>query len=165
MTAPKLIIDRPDLQTLAQRFGSMTVTFVFWVLYLYLWLPGISAVAWLIEGGLFYEHMIERRGYVAVGRVLGTYLTVIGAMSALFLAWARLNQFRFRGVERRERVATVSAFELGRSFGVPPRIVRSWQQSRSIVIHFDDEGGIVPSPQAVARLERVAAMRPVEARG
>lgn len=165
MSDSKLIIERPDLQTLAQRFGSMTLTFGFWVLYLYLWLPGISALAWLVEGGLFYEHMIERRGYVAIGRVLGAYLSVIGITSGLFLAWARLNQFRFRGEERRARVATVSAFELGRSFGVPPRIVHAWQQSRRVVVHFDDEGRIVPSPQVLARLAQAAAMRSAEADG
>jgi len=159
MTRHPLIIERPDLQTLAQRFGSMTLTFVFWLVYLYLWLPLVSALAWFVEGGLFYEHMIVERGYVAVGRVIGAYLTVIAVTSGVFIAWARLNQFRFRGVERRSHVESITAFELSQTFGVPPRIVMAWQRDRSITVHFDDDGRIVPSPAAMARIGRARDVR------
>lgn len=56
-----LIIDRPDLQSWRQRavFGSLTV--MFWMLWLLLWLPLITLLGWLFFGFQVNLQMVDFR--------------------------------------------------------------------------------------------------------
>ena len=164
MNNQALIIERPDLQTLTQRFGSMSLTFVFWLLYLYLWLPVISAFAWLTEGYFFYDNLIANEGYVGLEDILIIYAYVVLAMNIAFFAWARINFRRFRGTERRSLVSPVETVQIAQRFHVPAQVVRGWQQSKSMVIYFDHRGEIAPSPGVLKRLERTRRITQVAER-
>ena len=159
-----LIIERPDLQTLAQRFGSMSLTLVFWMFYLYLWLPLISAFAWLTEGYFFYDHLIANEGYVGLGDILIIYAYVVLAMNVAFFAWARINFRRFRGAERRSLVNPVETGQIAKQFHVPTQVVQGWQQSKSTVIYFDHRGEIIPSPNILDRLAKARQLSKADER-
>ncbi|HEV8078806.1 MAG TPA: poly-beta-1,6-N-acetyl-D-glucosamine biosynthesis protein PgaD, partial [Marinobacter sp.] len=41
-----LIIERPELQTPTRKTLSSVITFLAWTLWIYLWLPLLSIIAW-----------------------------------------------------------------------------------------------------------------------
>ena len=95
------IIQRPDLQTLRQRFGNSFLTFLFWLIWFYLWIPLLSLVAWAFGVDLFHDEMIVREGLQALIELLGLYFLVIFLISATLGTWALVNLCRFRVNERR----------------------------------------------------------------
>lgn len=164
MNINPLIIERPDLQTLTQRFGSVSLTLIFWAIYLYLWLPLIGAFAWLTEGYFFYDNLIANEGYVELGNILIIYAYVVLAMNVAFFAWARVNFRRFRGTQRRSFVNPVETNQIAQRFHVPAQVVKGWHRSKSTFIYFDHRGEIVPSPNVLERLERTRQVSKVAER-
>lgn len=161
-----LIIERPELQTAVQKYGWGSLTLLFWVVYVYLWVPLLSVIAWGLGFHFFYEHMIVLEGYRGLLRVLGVYAVVIAALSVVFLGWARINYLRFRGVERRRMPALASAADLAGFFGVEAGDIPAWQQARRLTVHFDADGHIAaveaPLPAAEAEATPLSPEAPCE---
>jgi biofilm PGA synthesis protein PgaD len=142
MNRESIIIERPDLQTLVQRYGYGTLTFVFWFAYLYLWLPLINLLAWAIEAYFFYDRMIVLEGFRELFAGVQYYFGVILLLFVLLIGWAVINYLRFRGLERRRPPEPVTTEDLARDFGVPVDLARAWQRSKSITIRYDAAGNI-----------------------
>lgn len=147
--APGVIIERPDLQSLSQRFGFFTLTFLGWVIYGYLWLPLITLIAWQLDLGLSYERMVVEEGYRALAAVGRVYLIIFSALAGVYLAWAQYNLWRFRGRERRLGRPPCTLEEVAGDYNVPTAVLRQWLQSRRMVVHLDENGAVVPSARVV----------------
>ena len=103
-----LVIQREDLQTWAQRYGYLSVTFLFWFLWLYLFVPLLALVAWAMGATLVYQVMIHGLETSELIALLKSYGTGAGVLSGVYLLWAVVSWLRFRNVERRRSPATVS---------------------------------------------------------
>ena len=137
-----LIIDSPQLQKPLTKFSYAFLTFLFWLLWVYLWVPLFSALAWLFGARLFYEHMIVLGGYEGFLQLMGWYALAIVVISAVLIVWALYNQLRFRGRERRRFVEPVTVYELSSFFHVDPNGLARWRESKRIRISIDDNGKI-----------------------
>ncbi len=134
-----LIIDQPSLQTLWQKYSYGIFTLLAWSLWLYLWLPLINLIAWLLGFKVFYQHMIVLGGYVGFLQLLGIYFVIILLIGTTLLSWALYNQIRFRGKDRREAVPPATNEDVARFFGVNEEDLQSAQKTRRLVISFDEE--------------------------
>lgn len=144
------VINRRDLITSRHRIAAVGVTLFFWGALLYLWQPLIAAVAWVFEVKLFYDQMIVLGGLQAFRQLLLIYLAVIVGLGATLLVWARINQWRFRGKERRSRFPDATVQEVADTFGVDPGQLYGWQQQPTLTVSFDDAGnitGVAPIPR------------------
>ena len=101
MKQEDLIINRPDWLSKGQQVTAVGATLFFWFALFYLWQPAISLVAWAFNVKLFYSHMVVLGGYETFLSVWMNYALVIAIMGGSLLLWARINQWRFRGRERR----------------------------------------------------------------
>ena len=137
-----LIINQPGLQKLRQRFASSLLTFLFWVIWIYLWLPLFSLFAWLLGVDLFYDQMIVRSGYEALVDVIAWYLLVILIIAITLLGWAGYNLFRFRNKNRRRGSPQVGHSEIANHFGIDAEHLAQWHSARHIVICHDEHGNI-----------------------
>jgi biofilm PGA synthesis protein PgaD len=146
MKQQSIIIERPDLQTLAQRYGYGTLTFVFWFAYLYLWLPVLNLLAWSFEAYFFYDRMIVLEGFRDLFAGVQYYFGVIVLLFVFLIGWALINYLRFRGLERRQAPPPVTTEDLAHHFGVPVELTRAWQRSKSITIRYDAGGNIIWRP-------------------
>lgn len=138
-----LIIERPDLQTWRQRFGYGALTLLFWLLYAYLWLPLLSLLAWLAGLRFFYYEMFVLGGYEGIVRLLGLYASIIVVISAIYIGWALINYWRFKGVERRKAKPPVSAGEMAGYFGLDEADILAWQGARVAIVNHDAQGRVV----------------------
>jgi biofilm PGA synthesis protein PgaD len=137
-----LIIETPQLQNLRQRYGFAMLTLIFWVIWLYMWLPLISLVAWVFGMELFYYHMIELGGYVGFLQLLGWYAVIILLIATVFGAWMLVNIFRFRGKEKRGHIEHVNDEQVAAYFGVDAEYLSGFTNTRSIIVHQTTDGRI-----------------------
>ncbi|MGH8595864.1 MAG: poly-beta-1,6-N-acetyl-D-glucosamine biosynthesis protein PgaD [Gammaproteobacteria bacterium] len=157
----RYIIERPELQTLVQRYSSAWLTLIFWVLYLYLWTPLITLIAWVLQVGLARHEMVELQGYLLlIDRMSGYGIVILGIFVSL-IGWAEYNYQRFRSVDRRNTPGPVTKQDLARYFEVPLPIVDAWQQAKTLNIYLDENGRVVPSSTVRGRLARVATKQVV----
>jgi biofilm PGA synthesis protein PgaD len=135
-----LIIEKPELQSNVHRYGWSSVTFIFWVLYIYLWLPFITLIAWWIGVKLFHLQIVELHGYSGVIGKLGLYSAIVLVLSVILIGWAKLERFRFKDSVRRTDNAVVSVEEIAKLFKLQESQLIQLRQKQSVIVSFSDKG-------------------------
>jgi biofilm PGA synthesis protein PgaD len=138
----EVIIDQPQWQTLRQRvvFGSMTA--LFWALWVYLWLPLLAFIGWVLGLKITYDEMVARAGYIELVHRLGLYSFVVFCLGASLLTWAYYNYFRFHGRERRKRRPSVSLGDLAKRYEIAPSELERWMLAPRLLVHHNSDGRI-----------------------
>lgn len=137
-----LILDSPSMQTLWQRYSSVIITFVFWVLWFFLWVPVITAIAWYLGLHLTYFEMFEMDGFKAVIQDFLAFLKVVALLGGSLAVWAGYNFLRFRGKDRRKAVSPVNVEEVASYFKLDPGLVLEQQKTKLLTVTFSEEGEI-----------------------
>ena len=129
-----LIIERPDLQTISQRWGYRSITVLFWIFWLYLFMPLLSVVAWVAGLSLVYKLMIQNLELVDLWVLVRAYSIGIGLLTGTYLAWAVYSFLRFRHLERRKLAAAVTTDILARSHNLTGAEVRSLRRAQKTTL-------------------------------
>jgi len=137
-----LIIDKPQWQSTRQRVLFRSLTALFWVVWIYLWLPILTFSAWLLGVKTGYDEMVVHEGFLALARLVRLYVSTIALLGGALLAWAYYNYIRFRGVERRKAFPRVTVFELSRRYGIAPRMLEQWSYAQRLVVYHDTHGRV-----------------------
>jgi len=133
------VINKPQLQGKNQRYIYTAITLVFWLAWIYLWLPLISLAAWAAGFEFFYQHMIVLEGLEGLIDLLSIYLSVIFILGSALILWASYNIFRFRGKDRRTLQVPVDIRGLAEYHGVDMiQLSAALKSRRMLVRHFDD---------------------------
>ena len=139
----ELIIEDPKLQTTGQKVLYGMLTLVFWMVWIYLWLPLITVAAWAFGVHRFVDFLLVEEGLAALHRVLHFYLIVIAVMGGTLLAWANYNRLRFTGRERRKAVPVQrSSALLARALGRRESAALVWQHHKSLWVTHHPDGRI-----------------------
>lgn len=155
-----LIIERPDLQGWPLVLGSRLITAAMWVLYVYLWLPLLTVLAWAIGIEAAYEQMVTLGGYQIAVELWAFFATVILIMGGLLLGWARINFYRFRGPDRRQLPSRTDSARMAADFGLAPDRLSALQTCRRARLDHHPDGRLLSAeigaehhPAAVRRSE------------
>ena len=140
--AEKLIINEPRLVPSGQKLTAWGITLFFWAALLYLWQPLLSLIAWGLNINLFYNHMILLGGYKTFVHLLLFYVLVISVLSGGLILWARINQWRFRGRERRHGIDATDLLGMCIDFGVASDSRALAVASPVVMVHFATDGKI-----------------------
>jgi biofilm PGA synthesis protein PgaD len=141
------IIDKPQWQTAKQRAVFGSVTLLFWAFWIYLWLPVLAAVGWLLGFRIAYREMVERRGYVELVEQLGLYGFIVACLGGSLLLWAYYNYFRFRGVERRKERPPVTLEQTSARYQIELQELGRWTGAARLVIHHGVDGRVIRADQ------------------
>jgi|SRR5690606_2474755 len=145
------LVQRPhDVPPLRRVLWGL-VTAVFWAVYLYLWLPLITLLAWVLGLRQGWIHLY--RGEHQVDPFLFIALPLICvACAALMIAWGEYNRFRFRRNERRRGAPHVASdADVARGLGASPDVATALAGARVATIVMD----------AQARLAALAGVAPM----
>lgn len=127
------LIQRPQNVPLVHRTLWGAATAIFWAAYLYLWLPAITMLAWLLglrEGWIrIYRDSDQVDPFVFVSLPL-----ICAACALLVIAWAEYNRRRFSGVERRMPMPETPHEEIARGLGTTPELARRLAASRVVTV-------------------------------
>jgi biofilm PGA synthesis protein PgaD len=137
-----VIFDRPDLQARRHRWAYSALTLLAWGIWMYLWLPVVTLLAWYLGIRTFIREMV-----IPDPRTMGTlalaYLVVVLIMGAILVVWSQYNLRRFRGQDRRRASLPVSDEETVRWFQISPEILERFRSTGSLTVEHDGEGRIV----------------------
>jgi biofilm PGA synthesis protein PgaD len=136
----KMIIEKPELQTSVQRYGWSTVTFAFWMLYVYLWIPLLTMIAWWIGIKLFNYHMIELNGYKGLIDQLGLYSVIIVMLSITLIGWAEIDRMRFKNQIRRVDHLPLTDREIAMKLNLHEHQLKQLRNEDSMKVHFSEKG-------------------------
>ena len=130
---------QPPTQSGMQRAAEFTITTLFWLAWLYLIMPLVSLLLWIVGIQLFMEEMIVRGGYHALIEEFVHYGLVILAMLAVTLIWVYWNLRRYGRYEKRTRQpAPVSLKEIAATSRLTQALILGIRTKRQLRITFDD---------------------------
>jgi len=126
---------QPDLQ----RVAEFTLTTLFWLAWLYLIMPLVSLLLWMLGVELFMDVMITRGGYQALLEELVHYSMVVLGMLAVTLVWVNWNLRHYGQHNKRTlQPQPVSIKELATDSGLSRKEITGMQTARYLLITFDD---------------------------
>lgn len=142
MKQEDLIIDRPEWVSKGQRLSALGVTLFFWFALLYLWQPAISLLAWAFNIKLFYSHMVVLGGYEIFLDTWLRYLLVILLLGGSLILWAKINEWRFRGVDRRKGISQTEDLAICQTFAITEEDLKQWRTMKNIVLTIDERSQV-----------------------
>lgn len=140
-----LIINAPSRQSLRQRYYYATLTFIFWMIWIFLWTPAITLLGWIFGMDLVYIQMVQLEGYKSVISDFGLFLICVLGIGSILGAWATYNFLRFKGVERRASLVTIDNQQLSSFFRIDLKNLDEQQHAKVITVSFDKFGNIIAS--------------------
>lgn len=135
---PDELIVRTERSRLGWLFDAL-LTALAWIGFAWLCASGIRAVLEAANSG---------PGVPALSALLPTmdtltvYVVVAVINGIVLLAWARYNQYRFSGLDRRRALPALANEELARSFGVSAQRLEAMQVAKVVVVEHQEDGGI-----------------------
>jgi poly-beta-1,6-N-acetyl-D-glucosamine biosynthesis protein PgaD len=141
------MIDKRDIpeEPPAQYAMEVTLTVLFWGLWLYVIAPLLSIVLWLAGVNVFVEQMITLGGYQHFLEKLGTYGLVVFAIMCATFGWVAWNVGRYgKRNTRRRAPPPVTLKETATIAGLSRDAVRHLQKQRRLVVDFDEHNRLLP---------------------
>jgi len=130
--SPITIIDNPKLLTLPRIVGEWGVTTVMWLFWIYLLLPVISILLWMLGIHFFYQEVVYKAGYkhfLILCKNLGLTILIV---FIILRAWGYYNYLAFGKRNRRKVVRSTNPAELGELFNLSPDEVLYCQARKEI---------------------------------
>lgn len=150
MNVQDKLIYRPEAVRLRQRtlFGLMTL--IAWSAYLYLWLPFVTLLLWLVGIETASLRLLNDRPAPDYG-VMFELLAIAALCSALLIGWAEYNRVRFQGKGRRSSPLQVGIGDVAARLGADENVASQLQSARIGIIVMD-ERAVPTSVRVIAPL-------------
>jgi len=139
MMKAEFIINRPHRQQPLQRTLFTLVTMVAWTLWISLWLPVLTLIAWLL--GL--EDAFNQLGFMHpmhAANDLSIVLTIAVVCALSMGSWSQYNRVRFTGKQRRRGNRTVDITEMAPALAASVETAHQLRAGQRSVIHFAQDG-------------------------
>lgn len=146
MKAEPIIINRPERQKPLQRAVFTLITMVAWTLWVSLWLPLITLVAWLLGMQDIYIKLGLDHPFRAAND-LGLVLQVATVAALSLGTWAFYNRMRFAGKQKRRANRFIDIADMAPALEASLHTAQQMRASRRSVVHFNDDGGMFLKPE------------------
>jgi biofilm PGA synthesis protein PgaD len=127
------IINNPKLKSFMRNIGEWSFTTIMWGLWIYLFLPLLNVILWLLGFHLFYVQVIEKGGYIQLLSLLGKLGWAVLLVFGILRFWGYYNYLRFGRRNRRKSVSPATADQLSGFFHVPSDQVLEMQSKKEVV--------------------------------
>jgi biofilm PGA synthesis protein PgaD len=135
----EFIIEKPERQRPLQRATFALITMVAWTLWISLWMPVLTAIAWLLGLQNAYEQLGLMHPLHAVGDL--KMVAMVALASSLSIGtWAQYNRIRFSGKQRRRGNRPLDIAEMAPALATSLNTAKQLRTGRRSVIHFTDNG-------------------------
>jgi biofilm PGA synthesis protein PgaD len=139
----KLILNMPDLVSRHTKIGSSIFTVVFWAIFVYLWMPVITVIAWMAGLNHAYGEMSYMREVKDLTHLALVYATIVAALGGSLLMWALQEYLRFRNVNRRREPVPVNNREVAAYVDIPESDIATGQNARRLVARHSANGRVL----------------------
>lgn len=139
----KLILNAPDKVSRGTKLGSNIVTIVCWIAYIYLWIPLITLVAWVLGVSHAYDELSFARQADDLENLLLFYGFIVALLGGSLLLWAAKEYLRFRHSTRRRTPPHASVMDLAVYVQRPEADVHAWHGLQQMLALHDEDGRVV----------------------
>ncbi|MFC3653940.1 poly-beta-1,6-N-acetyl-D-glucosamine biosynthesis protein PgaD [Dyella humi] len=133
------IINRPHRQAPLQRTLFAVITMVAWTLWISLWLPVLTLIAWLLGMEDAYRQLGLMHPLHAAND-LSIVVTVAVVCTLSMGSWSQYNRIRFAGKQRRRGNRHLDITEMAPALASSVETARRLRSGRRSVIHFAHDG-------------------------
>jgi poly-beta-1,6-N-acetyl-D-glucosamine biosynthesis protein PgaD len=134
------VIDKPSLKSFLRKTAEWSFTSVIWGLWLYLLLPLVNIILWLLGIHYFFVEVIEKAGYLILLDLLKNTGLSILVVFGIIRIWGYYNYLRFRKKERRKTVSITPTHQISAFFQMPYDQVLSLQSEKEVICDLGDDG-------------------------
>ena len=160
-TQSPLIISHPERQSGTQHVLFSMLTVSIWALWIYLWLPLITGILWIV--GIRWAYIQVFRGTRGVS--FWVIAWILGAVIVAVVYWSIYNSIRYEGRTQRRRAKVVSKTMMGQKFGVNGEALYTITHERRLNLNFDDREELMRvDALASATAQAFPATKPVGTR-
>lgn len=145
------LIRKPYAQPRLKRAAWGFVTVAFWGVYLYLWLPLVTLILWLLGIRTAFFELYTRDHQIEPFVLLS--IPLIAALCAVVLiSWAEYNRWRFAAKDRRGVQRDVSREEVADRLGANSQLAQQMGNAKVVLLHMSEEA----EPMAVSAVPLAA---------
>ncbi|WP_233843105.1 poly-beta-1,6-N-acetyl-D-glucosamine biosynthesis protein PgaD [Dyella sp. 2HG41-7] len=135
----ELVINRPERQPTLHRTFFAIITIVAWTMWVSLWLPVLTLIAWLLGLGDMYKQLGLIHPLHAANNL--SMIVTVAVICALSIgSWSQYNRIRFSGKQRRRGNRTLDIAEMAPALATSVETARHLRAKRRSVIHFAQDG-------------------------
>lgn len=127
------IRDNPKLKSFLRNVGEWSFTTLMWALWLYLFLPLLNVILWLLGVRFFYVEVFEKAGYVQLLTLLNKMGWGVLVLFAILRFWGYYNYIKFGRKDRRKSRSSTTVEQLSKSFNLPPEKILELQSQKEVV--------------------------------
>jgi biofilm PGA synthesis protein PgaD len=132
------LIQRRDKVPKSERVFWGTLTALFWLAYLYLWLPLITLLMWILGFKGAVDELETSKGTIDPYVLVSLPLIALTSM-VLLVAWSSYNRLRFQGRERRTATPVASIDMIANTLGVSDDVAGEMRGSKFMTLVMNDE--------------------------
>jgi poly-beta-1,6-N-acetyl-D-glucosamine biosynthesis protein PgaD len=136
-----IIINQPHLQSFKQKCGSLFLTVISWLLWLYFLLPLFTLGGWLLGVKNLSDEIRWFGGYKTLLELLELYGEIIVLIVILWMIWSVFLHWLHAGVSIKAR-QPVNDGQLCAVFKVGQIDLLNARTTRKLTVHFDDHAVI-----------------------
>jgi len=140
------MIDRMTDTTITEHqvFNNMknrdrVLTTVLWFVYLYLWTPFISLVAWYLGYEFAYENVIRAGGIDDLLQLLVSFSTFVGTIVVIVAGWSLLQYMRFHGKDRRSTTPHPEPDAEMKLWNIDAALFTNIRNARNMTLDIDED--------------------------
>lgn len=141
MKAEAILIKRSYRQRPGRRALYGLLTFFAWLVWVSLWLPLITLLAWLFGLHTSYIELFVRNHASGWHELLQVGLLSL-LCTGIVVGWSTYNWWRFRGLDRRRGRHVVAMAAMAEALGVKHGTAIELRSARRIALSFDADGQI-----------------------
>lgn len=130
------IIDTPEVKTFWQHLTDLSFTALMWATWLYLFLPVINMLMWLLGFSYFYTELIENAGYRQMLNLFETTGWAIVLAFLLLRLWGLWNYMHYGRPSRDRRHHAVQSTTIDRMaehYALSPKEIVALQRMKEVV--------------------------------
>lgn len=137
----EIIINQPHLQSFKQKCGSIFLSLLSWLLWLYFLLPLFTLGGWLLGIKNLSDEIRWFGGYKTLLELLELYGEIIMLIAVLWLSWSVCLSWLHAG-SKAKNYEPVDDQQLCAVFKVEQAALLNARTSHKVTVHFDDHAVI-----------------------
>ncbi len=136
-----IIINQPHLQSFQQRCGSIFLSGLSWLLWLYFLLPLFTLGGWLLGVKSLSDEIRWFGGYKTLLQLLQMYGAIIVVIAVGWAIWSLCLSW-IHAIKHKKTLPQVDDSQLSEVFNVPAEQLGVARGKQKITVHFDNHAVI-----------------------
>ncbi|MBN2653863.1 MAG: poly-beta-1,6-N-acetyl-D-glucosamine biosynthesis protein PgaD [Nitrospirae bacterium] len=116
------IIERPDLKSGIRNVTETGITAFMWAAWIYLLMPVLNILLWIVGIRIFYIELIEKSGFARVLDMIYNIGWIAAVVFISFWLWGYYNLKRYGKLQRRKNLEHRCDQKILESLGISPEL-------------------------------------------